>query len=227
MGGSEGRRRVRCTRWIAAAGLTLAAAGCQPRAVIEQIGVPGLRTEATVTDVVLRDVYLDVLLDSPFWSLRYFFPASEICRRILAPQASVTYVSLGPWGEIQDARKERCVPAGIGSLQTWRNRKPRPRSSSPIPRRPANFRIVHRDEDYAFARGFFPLAGAIGWTGGVDTIGVIPNTEPCRPLIEGGTASMEFRPVGPEPFRLVSAAGTCPLAGFIQPPSNRQNPPDG
>ncbi len=189
--------------------------------------MPGLRTEATVTDVVLRDVYLDVLLESPFWSLRYFFPASEICRRILAPQASVTYVSLGPWGEIQDVQKERCVPAGIGSLQTWRNRKPRPRSRSPIPRRQASFRIVHLDEAYAFARGFFPLASAIGWTGGNDTIGVIPNTEACRPLIEGGTASMEFRPVGPEPFRLVSAAGTCPLAGFIQPLSNRENPPNG
>ena len=84
MGAKDARRRVRCTRWIAAPALALAAFGCQPRAIVEQIGVPGLRTEAAVTEVVERDVYLDVLVDSRFWSLRYFFPASEVCRRALS-----------------------------------------------------------------------------------------------------------------------------------------------
>ena len=205
----------------------LGATGCQPRAVVEQIGIPGLRTPATVTGVVERDIYLDVLLDSAYWSMRYFFPTSELCRRILVDQASVTYVSLGPWGEVQNDEKERCVPAGIDSLRAWRNRKPRPRTGSPIPRRQASFRVVHRDDELVFARGFFPLASAIGWTGGNDTIAVIPNTPPCQPLIESGTASMEFRPAGPEPFRLVSDQGVCPLVGFIQPLSTVGEPAEG
>ncbi len=217
MGGGELQRPLRRAAGIAAFGLAVATAGCQPRAVLEQAGVPGLRTPATVTEVVQRDVYLDVLLDSSFWSVRFFFPTGETCRRILAPQASVTYVQRGPWGEVQDEEGERCVPAGIASLRTWRNRKPRPRTSAPVPRRPASFRIVYQDTEYVFARGFFPLASAISWTGGNDTIAVIPNTEPCQHLIEGGTASMEFRPAGPDPFRLVSREGRCPLVGFIQP----------
>ena len=219
MGGGGFRRLLRRGGGIAAFGLVVATAGCQPRAVLEQAGVPGLRTPATVTEVVQRDVYLDVLLDSSFWSLRYFFPTDDTCRRILAPQASVTYVQRGPWGEVQNQEGERCSPAGIDSLRTWRNRRPRPRTSAPVPRRQASFRVVYQDTEYVFARSFFPLASAISWTGGNDTIAVIPNTKPCQHLIEGGTASMEFRPAGPDPFRLVTREGRCPLVGFIQPHS--------
>ena len=54
--------------------------------------------------------------------------------------------------------------------------------------------------------------------GGFDTVAVIPRTPACQPLLAKGRASIEFRVAGPEPYRLVSGEGFCPIDGFIRPP---------
>ncbi|UCE84794.1 MAG: hypothetical protein JSU66_10570, partial [Deltaproteobacteria bacterium] len=66
-------------------------------------------------------------------------------------------------------------------------------------------------------RGEFPLAGRIGITGGYDLVALLPNSEDCRAPIERGEASLEFRDVGREPFRLLGPAATCAILGFASP----------
>ena len=177
-------------------------------------GLPGSVREHQVVFAVERGAYLDAVLERHDSTLRFFFPADETCREVLRKEAWVEYVNLGTLGEVRRADLT-CTPVGIASLEAWRGRRGR-RLEGPLPRSPVNFRVVYQDEDYVLARGRFPLASRIGWSGGEDTLALIPRTSACAPVIARGTGSMEFRVAGPDPFILVSAEGRCPIGGFVR-----------
>ena len=77
--------------------------------------------------------------------------------------------------------------------------------------------MVFADESAVLLRGRFPLTSAVGWSGGYDTIAVVPNTAACEVPIERGVASIEFRPSGRDALTLVSKRGPCRIEGLIQP----------
>jgi hypothetical protein len=197
----------------------LAALSCSvARYGAEQVGsIPGLRTPAKVSSVVERGGYLDATLESKYWSFRFYFPDHADCRAIVRPGEDVTYVKAGSLGQVQNPAREVCDPVGIASLREWRDQRPRSRLSEPLPRTRADFEIIYRDEELAFARGRFLLAREIGWPGGDDTIALLPIAEGCQEPLERGVAAMEYRSAGEVPFRLVAGGEDCPILGFVQP----------
>ncbi len=208
---TEWRGRARLL--VGVTGLVLAA--CQGQRIREQIAIPGTSDLVKVQSVAQRSVYLDAVLVGDRMSGRFFFPASGDCPRLLEAQASVQYRRVGAWGEVSDA-DGHCEAVGIGGLGWWRdqNRKQRALGKK---RKPARFQVIFTDEAYAFARGDFPLAGAVRWPLAQDTIAVIPRSEACRQPLERGEAAMEYRTNGPEALVLISPDGICEIEGFVQP----------
>jgi hypothetical protein len=131
---------------------------------------------------------------------------------------SIDYVERGIGGRFVRG-DDSCDAVGFGSPMIDRARRGRPGSlrTAPIPREQATFRVIFEDEEVILARGRFPLARALGWTGSGDSIAVFPNTELCRVPLERGVASMEFRASGRYTLTLVSSGGQCPFEGLIQP----------
>ena len=138
------------------------------------------------------------------------------CTGALLLETNVSYLSQGPLGVVTHAAGDRCEPVGIASLQAWRDRSSRRRVGTPVPRAQATFEIVHRDGELVFARGRFPLATLVGWTGAEDTIALLPDDEGCQRPIDAGVATMEFRYSGPRPYRLVAGGDSCPIVGFVR-----------
>ncbi len=207
---SSPRLRGRLVRYAVLLPLPLVLSGC--------VGVLTLfqrpRTES-VGSVVQRDVYLDATIGADP-GLRFFFPTDETCRSVIVENAEVEYIRSGPFGQVRNA-DDRCIPVGIGSLRHWRSQTTRAPGSRPIPRSHSSFTIIYQDEDYLFARGTFLLAGRVGWTGGDDTIAVVPIGEGCDRALSGGVASMEFRNTGPQPLVLLAGGMRCPISGLVMP----------
>ncbi len=187
---------------------------CQTN-VGRQVAIPGTSSIVEVQSVSLRSTYLDVVLVGDRFTGRLFFLSSEECRRLLVLDTHVSYRRTGPWGEVNDA-DGHCEAIGIGALAHWRDQNPKQRKLQRA-RRTARFQVVFTDEEYALARGRFPLAAAIYWPVSDDTIAVIPRSEACSEPLERGEALMEYRANGPEALVLISSLGTCAIEGFVIP----------
>lgn len=186
-----------------------------------------------VTELAVRDGYLDATLSGPGHPLRFFFPRGEVCAALLRPEGKVGYVARGRYGQVvwpegqaptPERQGEACVPLGVGSLRVWRDRQPRPRTAggatAGLERDTAHFRVVYRDDAGILLRGRFPLAGAVGFAAAQDLVAFVPASEPCLATIAGGEATLEFRESGPEPFRLMTEPpARCVVEGFAIPPS--------
>jgi len=175
-------------------------------------------TDLSVVRLVPRGQYLEVSLLGHGLSLDVYTPRNEACSRVLEPEVQVDYVERGIAGRLErDGRS--CDAVGIGGSRVRRARQPRGSDlrSSPIPRAQATFREIHRDEEVILARGRFPLASRVGWRGAGDTVAVVPNDEICRGALEGGVASMEYRPAGRTTLSLVGSGALCPIIGLILP----------
>jgi hypothetical protein len=200
-------RRWGISTVVACAALSLLLAGCS--------NLPGMPTSSSVQTVVERGPFLDVQITQGGKPRRYFTPQSEPCRSLLEPEAPIDYVALGPLGQLQSGEVV-CVPVGIGTLAAWRDQRPRP-MVGPLPARQADYRVEYQDQDLAMLRGRFPLLGLIAWPGLGDTLVVIPKTPACQPLMDRGTATIEYRVAGPDPYVLLSGDQRCPVQGLIQP----------
>jgi len=173
-------------------------------------------TEVQISSAVPRWSYIDATLGVLPRPIRFFFPGDDACRALLLRETMVRYVSRGPLGVVMNAAGDRCEPVGIASLREWRDRSSRRRTGTPVPRAQAAFEIVYRDGDLVFARGRFPLATLVGWSGADDTIALLPDDEGCRRPIDAGVATMEFRFSGQRPYRLVAGGDSCPIVGFVR-----------
>jgi hypothetical protein len=176
---------------------------------------PGSSTTYQVTFVAARGPYLDAVIERPDSSLRFFFPASDACRRVVRVEAVVDYAATSTLGTVKNAHGA-CVSVGIGSLRAWRDRRPR-QSKQVLPRGNAEFRSVYEDSEITLVRGRFPYANQIGWAGGWDTLAALPRNEACDALVARGSASIEFRVAGPDPYRLVTGKGGCTIEAFLKP----------
>ncbi len=181
--------------------------------------LPGMATSSTVQSVVERGPYLDVEISQRGATWRYFAPAKEPCLGLLKAEAAIEYVSLGPLGQFQSGQVV-CDPVGIGTLAKWRDQRPRPQVG-PLPARQADYKVEYEDRDLVMLRGRFPLLGLIAWPGMGDTLVVLPQTPPCQELTKRGTATIEYRVVGPEPYVLLAGDQRCPIQGLIQPIGER------
>lgn len=177
---------------------------------------PGATSNWGITSVKQRGVHLDVRMDTGSQEVRFFFPAGDdTCQEILKKGNKVQYVVSGPVGSVR-YQDLRCDPIGIGSIDWWRSRSARPQAP-PSPRSTARFQAIYQDEEVAMVRGRIPFTGLVNWSGGEDTIAVLPLDTACRPLLERGEASIEFRASGRIPLRLISSGQTCEIQGLIRP----------
>ncbi|MGH0037150.1 MAG: hypothetical protein ACQGVK_19170 [Myxococcota bacterium] len=208
-------RRALLVAVLAAAPLWLGAAACTTDEVVAQARIPGTSSRAQFTRVTQRFGYLDATIETGGFTLRFFLPPSDECSAIARLGQEARYQNLGPLGRFtQD--EFRCDPLGILSLLEWRNRGPRgaqPRSV--VPRAQATFQVIDRDDELVLVSGRFPLAGHIGWVGGVASRAVLPVEPNCQRAIESGVASMEYRSSGRRPFTLVGPRGLCDIVGFV------------
>lgn len=202
---------------LALALLALLAASCDVRRNVWQAGVPLVPTSFTVESSTGRGDWIDAWLVREGLRLRFFALDTPACRAVLAPGGEVTYSEWKLFGVLH-AGEDRCETVGIGSLDEWRRRQPRRAASRDTlaPRAQASFRILHREGGTVLVRGRFPLAGAVGWTGGIDTIAVLTDGEACAAPLAAGVASMEVRS-GEDPLVLLGADAPCPIEGLIRP----------
>ncbi len=169
--------------------------GCAKVGAVRLPPYPGRAIPFDVARVSMRDTYLDVELENDRRSLRLFLPDTDACQTVLAGQGSVAFVEDGPIGVVRRGA-ESCDAIGIGSLADWRDRRPRPTGVF-SPRSQATFTLIYADMDLALVRGRFPLAGLVGWPGGLDTIAAIPRTEALHEaaaafMTERGDDAVEF-----------------------------------
>jgi hypothetical protein len=148
--------------------------------------------------------------------LRFVTPRTETCLHLLQAETSVRYAKEGNFGRfLRD--DDACDAIGTLSLVAWRNRQPRARTRSAVPRSTVRYSVVHRDPQYVFLRGRFPLASRIGIPSAFDLVAIVPDDEPCRVIASRSEASLEFRVAGREAFRLLTGGPPCLPAGFAMP----------
>jgi hypothetical protein len=229
--GSAGQRErpaVKTTRlWsivTLAVVLSLAFTSCNWRRNMWRMGLGSWATDLTVYRVVPRWVYIESTLVGHGLSLTVYTPASAECAHVMQPEQPVDYVERGVGGRfLRD--DVQCDTVGIGPPLVQRTRGGRGGSlrTTPIPREQATFQVVFEDEEVMLLRGRFVLASRIGWSGGHDSIAVVPNESRCRLAVEGGVASMEFRPAGRNTLSLVSREGPCRIIGLVMPPTSNED----
>jgi hypothetical protein len=188
-----------------------------PQQTSFQLGLPGGQIAMVVARVVPRGPYLEVWLRAPGLDLVSWAPADERCREILDEEHEVLYRSGGTGGSVERTGR-RCDLAGIGSLDEWRKRRPQPRTRSPVPSASARFDVIYEDAEIALARGRFPLARLLGWSGSDDTVAAIPNTPGCQRPLRSGNATLQYFPAGQNVLALSAERGLCPIQGLLAPP---------
>ena len=202
---------------LAAGGMLLACAHAQQAGTdAARVLNPFSTTGASVNAISQLGPYLLVELRGRGANLDLFTPVSESCARVLQPEASVTYAKSGVFGRITRG-DESCDPVGVASLAAWRDRTFR-RRGRPLPRAQVNFTTLYEGRQLVLLRGRFPLVSRVGIPAGFDLVAMVANDEVCRPLIQGGVASMEFRDAGNMPFSLVGQRARCEVLGFAMPP---------
>ncbi len=199
-------------------GIAAAFALCgTPQQTAFQLGLPGSGIAMSVASVVPRGPYLETTLRAPGLELVSYAPANADCREVLARELEVEFRSGGTGGSFERAGLH-CDAAGIGSLDEWRKRRPRPQTKSPVPSAAARFELIYEDEQIALARGRFPLAGLLGWMGGDDSVAAIPNIPICQAPLRSGNATLQYFPAGRNVLALSAPEGLCPIAGLLVPP---------
>jgi hypothetical protein len=195
------------------------ATGCTTDDVVVASGLPGARASANLELLAERGDYLDVMAETGRRKTRYFLPDDAACRSLFKSEVPVTFSNDGVFGRFE-ADGESCAPVGVLSLTELRDRRPRPRNASIIPRARADLRErTYADEQLVLIRGRFTLASQVGITGGGDLIAVLPNSPECQGLSIPSSVSMEFRPAGPQAFTILNGDVRCAVQGFVQPPA--------
>lgn len=202
------------TLWVV--GSAVALPGCTVDSVVSQAGVPGTTVGARVGDVTPRGPYLDAKVDAGGFRYRLYFPNDETCSALLGNPEGLHFTWLGLMGRVDDGDRQ-CDAVGVLSLEAWRDRQPR-RSREPLPRAPARYQAVYRDDQVVHLLGRFPLAKQLGFQHTASLVAILPNDEACGGFPDEGTASMEYRASGPNPLVLLDKSSLCPVLGLALPP---------
>ena len=196
--------------------LLVAAVGCTTDRAAYTATLPGTGSSASIEWLGERAGYLDVRVSTAGRGLRFFLPGdAPDCLALRDVSGEIRYVNAGLLGLLEHDGL-RCEPVGILSLDEWRRRRARG-SREPVPRARATWKPVARDAELVLVRGRFPLAGQLGWVGGVDTIAVFEVGPVCDAVLEQGVGSLEYRHAGQDVLALIGQRERCPLLGLVRP----------
>jgi hypothetical protein len=202
------RRIVRYASLLLAAALAL---GCE--SLLFSLN-PFASTEAVVAASGEHGPYLFADLTSSVLREAFITPLSAPCAGVLAPEAQVHFQRRGNFGRL--SRDEETCEA-VGTLSLGARRAQRRVRDSVVPRSTARFTLAHRDAQYILLRGRFALASRVGIPSGFDLVAVLPVSPVCDEVAARSEATLEFRPAGDEPFRLLASGQHCVVAGFAMP----------
>ena len=178
---------------------------------------PFAGTELGVHAVSPLGPYLLVEVSGRREQLRLLLPASPTCAAVAQPEARVRYQKHGVFGRLE-RDGERCDAAGVASLEAWRNRQPRTRTTGQVvPRSTTRFSQIAETEHYLLVRGRFALASRVGIPAGFDLVAMLPANPVCRAARDRAQGSLEFRPAGRDPFRIMVGSDPCVVEGFATP----------
>jgi hypothetical protein len=168
-----------------------------------------------VASVARRGPFLDVVVASDI-ERRFFARSSDACLAMLQTGASVTLAHTDFFGPFVQGDAE-CPVAGIGNLEDFRGSRSRGGyGRGPIRNSSIRIEIVHEDEEYAYARGGFSIAGMFGWSPGTDqVVALLPKIPECAPLAEGGEVTLAYREAGRPALGIVTGQGVCPVSGLV------------
>jgi len=211
-----GSRRRREPRRLLAA-LVAAALGAGGCAVSREAAAPTAASHRVrVERVVALGPYLGAGLVGPGGTVRFYFPPSSVCRRLLREGAGGVFVPTAFFGVLTAAGEAAgCEPVGVEGLSVWRDRLPQRRSRYLLPRETAHFRPAGRADGMLLARGRFPLAVELRFPNPDDVVAVLPATAACRSLLAAGSGMLEFRSEGEE--ALLFPDSGCPVRGLARP----------
>jgi hypothetical protein len=174
-------------------------------------------TELGVQAVEAHGPYLVAKIAGRRDELRVIAAASSACASLLRPEARLHYAKSGVFGRVE-AGDVRCELLGVASLADWRDRQPR-RRGGVVPRATARFTQIYQDDRLTMLRGRFPLASRVGIPAGYDLVALVPRDAACDAVAAKQEASLEFRPAGPDPFRMMADDAACVVTGFAIPVS--------
>jgi hypothetical protein len=173
-------------------------------------------TDLSVHAVSVQGPYLLAEVGGRKEQLRLLAPITPACTAVLQPEARVRYRKSGVFGSLTRG-DEICDAVGVASLQAWRDRQPRRRSAQLVPRATARFAPIAETATHLLVRGRFPLASRVNIPAGFDLVALLPATDVCRSVVARGQGSIEFRPAGRDPFRLLAGSESCVVEGFATP----------
>lgn len=208
-------RHPRPRRALALAGaMLLVATGCST--LLWETGLPWTQAGFEVTRVDRRAHFLDVEVKSDGLTRRYFARATDTCEAMLQVGATVEVGHSGGPGPFESGDEE-CPIVGIGELEKLRGSRSRAGyGTGPIIRGIDRIEIVHRDEEYLYARGGFSIGAMFGWTPGTDqVVALLPISPECAPLADGGPVDVIFKDAGTPALGIVAGEDVCPVRGLI------------
>ena len=197
-------------------GPCLLLAGCGPKEVLSELGVPVGEESASVAQLVRRGRYLEARLQTGAHQRHLLLPANETCPKVLEPFGKVRFVEVGTLGEIARGAL-RCEVYGVASLAKWRDRRPRPIVTNVPLGDTARYLAMSYDTAVILVRGSFPKALRVGWRRIDDSVAMLANTPHCRAVAEAGQAAMAYYASGPWAFTLSLPDATCPIEGLARP----------
>jgi hypothetical protein len=203
-----------CALLLSLASLTGCSEGRRSKIALDS-GLPLMRSGMTVAEVQARGPYLEAVMLIDNAQLPVYAAPGDACHLVFESGEKVTYIDSGPLGRFRRADTS-CQILGVGNLELWRDRNRRA-SAGGVPRAQAIYRTIARDDDFVLLRGQFPLAGAVGFSGGMDIVAVVPNDDMCSTPLKAGVASMEYRGKGRRALSLVGSRGLCRIHGLILP----------
>ncbi len=189
-------------------------AACGGRALLSDLGLPVDRGQANVVEVSARGPYLVATLESENGSFRFLFPTTPDCGRVIQAPGLVEYWREGRIGEVVRG-VTRCEAVGIGSLEAWRDRNPRPIRLSAD--ESARYVPIFVDDAVLMLRGSFPQTSHIGWGPSDDTVVIVPRNAGCEEVANEGAGALRFHASGFPAFTLSGARSHCGVIALADP----------
>jgi hypothetical protein len=199
--------------WVAA---LLAAGGCAGSDLLSELGLPTDRETAAVEEYAEHGGYLAATLAGTTFRLRFLFPASDECQRVLRYPGRIEYIRVGRIGEVARGASH-CEARGIASLEAWRDRSTRVVAETLPAGNDARFTPIFIDPAMILARGRFPQAVRIGWTSNRDIVAMLPRNPACDEVARLGQAVMKFHATGSPAFTLSTPDAHCAVIGLADP----------
>jgi hypothetical protein len=202
--------------WIlaACAAAAIVSVACGGRALLSDLGLPVDRGQADIVEVVAHGAYLVATLENQNARFRFLFPTTPECTRVVQAPGLVEYWREGRIGEVVRG-VTKCKAVGIGSLEAWRDRNPRPLKFSADEN--ARYTPIFVDDEVLMLRGSFPQTSYIGWSPNDDTVVIVPRNPGCEEVANEGQGALRFHASGFPAFTLSGARSHCAVIALADP----------